>query len=94
MLTRKHYAPQSTDDDFETGIPDMCHGFSMITTVDEEVSSFVFPGTHRHVSYTAVEKRSLEKTLEMERVIISLFSIFHGHGHLQHARAGLEGSSR
>lgn len=66
----------------------------MFVTAQEEASLFVLFDSQLYVPYTVAKKRAFAKTLQMERVITPFFSVFVGHGHLQHARAEWEKSPR
>lgn len=58
----------------------------MIATAEEETSLFAFTGFQLHVLCTAAWKHALDKTLQMERVIVPAFAVFFEYDRLQHAR--------
>lgn len=92
LLSRKNCAQQRGRNDFEPFIPDRCLGFLMIATAEENATNFACLRSQLYFFYTAVEKRKLATTLQMERFTIPIISIFVEHGNLQHSGTGWEGS--
>lgn len=60
----------------------------MNATTEEKVSFFACSGFQLYVSNFETKKRLLAMMFQIERFTIWAFSIFVGHGHLQHAGAG------
>lgn len=87
LLARRHYAPHCERIDSETVTPDRCPRFRMIPTGEDQT----FFRVYRFIAVCSQQwsgKRTLAKTFQIERVIISAFSVFVVKGHLQHAGAG------
>ena len=63
-------------------------GYFFIVTGPEKASLHVCPGSHRYVFYHESRRRLLAEILEMEEIQIPKFSLFIGHGYLQHAGVG------
>lgn len=53
----------------------------------ERWSSYVFPDAHLYVRYHKTRKENLVELLQIQEVKIAPFSLFMGHGQLQHAGA-------
>lgn len=67
-------------------------GFFTLTTCNYPVSLWVAPGSHRYVYESDDVKEILAKSLRMIKVNIPSYSVFVGHGHVQHAGTAWEAS--
>ena len=91
LMTGKDCPPQHGHNDFdvrETGSP----GYFTITTASEPISLWIAPGSQKYVHLSDIEKERIAMCLEMELITIPPQSIFVGHGYVQHAGAGWNGS--
>lgn len=70
LLSGRYYAPQGGLNDFETFTTDRCPGFLMVATAEEKKFLFACPGFQIYVFYTAPEKRTLAKKLQMKRITL------------------------
>ena len=67
-------------------------GYFVIANGPHTTSLLVAPSSHKYVKYEKSRLHMLSRTLEMEEIDIPPFSLFIGHGYLQHAGAGWRGN--
>ena len=92
LLTGRYCKIQVGHNDFHIILGSICPGYFAIVTGAERVYLWVCPGSHQYVHYNKKEREGLSANLKMERIEIPPNSIFIGHGHLQHAGDGYNGS--
>jgi hypothetical protein len=92
LLTGKHCERQTGHNDFPVRNPEDSPGYFAIVTGAETATIWVAPGSHAYVFYPQEAKSLLSQSLVMTQITIPRFSIFVGHGHLQHAGAGWTGA--
>ena len=92
LLTGRYCKIQVGHNDFHIIVGNICPGYFAIVTGAERVYLWVCPGSHQYVHYNKKEREGLSANLKMERIEIPPNSIFIGHGHLQHAGDGYNGS--
>ena len=92
LLTGQDCEVQVGHNDFPVIQQARCPGYFIIVTGPERVNLWVAPGSHQYVHYNEKDREQLGKTLKMERITIPPTSVFVGHGHLQHAGDGYNGS--
>lgn len=91
LLSGKGVTDQCGHNDFpvrESGSP----GYFFLVTGPAKASLHVCPGSHLYVRYHKSRRELLRKSLQMEEVAIPPFSMFIGHGQVQHAGVGWRGS--
>lgn len=94
LLTEKHCEPQCRHNDFEAVTSDRGLGFLMIAAAGKQASLIACSDSQLYVFYFPVEKRTLAKTIQMERVTIPAISVSIGYDLLQHAEAGWDDRPR
>lgn len=67
--------------EFKVVVPGRSPSFFMIVTGSEGSSLWAYTGSHEFVYYPAVVKKTLTSTLYTKEVIITLLSLFVGHGY-------------
>lgn len=92
LRTGKGCPPQCGHNDFAVEKSGQ-HGYFMITTSSEPVPLLVCPASHSYVHYPPSHHATLVAALKLETLTIPKDSVFVGHGHLQHAGAGFNGSA-
>lgn len=90
LLTGKGVTDQCGRNDFCVEV-DVSPGYSVIDTGHHGSFLHVCPFSHSYVLYHQMRKYVLANTLKMEEVDITPFSLFVGHGYVQHAGVGWRG---
>ena len=92
LITGKHCERQTGHNDFPVRNPEDSPGYFTIVTGAESATLWVAPSSHTFVFYSEASRQLLSRSLLMTEVTIPQFSIFVGHGHLQHAGAAWTGA--
>lgn len=90
LITGIGCAPQCGHKDF-TVVQGKSPGFFYIVTGSEGGRMQVCPGSHKFVFYHSSRLRQLANILQMEEITLPPYSVFAGHGYLQHGGAGWRG---
>lgn len=91
LWTGKRCPPQCGHNDFPSK-PHASPGFFMIATGSESTPLLLCPASHTYVFYPQKLCEALVRSLRMQKIDIPAWSIFVGHGHLQHAGGAYNGS--
>lgn len=93
-MTGSHCPIQTGHNDFNVGVCDRENpGYFVIVTASMQSSLYVCPGSHLYVRYPPASKNKLKNVLVMTEIVIPAFSVFVGHGQIQHAGAEWKGFS-
>ena len=90
LMTGKECPAQVGHNDFAV-VKGQSPGYFAMVTGTEQCSLWVCPASNNYVLYDDTDRRSLARVLKMTEIVIPRFSIFFGHGHLQHAGSGWTG---
>ena len=91
IVTGKDVGDQIPHNDFHPK-ENQSHVYFVIVTGFKAATLHVCPGSHLFVFYEKKELQKLARVLKLETIEIPPYSIFIGHGWIQHSGAGWNGS--